>query len=72
MKKSATAAADKKSSETSDKKKSSDKSAKPTRKDRIAARIKKQEAVIAKYDERRTKRLDKLAKLKALLASLAK
>ena len=45
---------------------------KPTRKERIAARIKKQEGVIAKYDERRAKRFDKLAKLKTLLASLSK
>ena len=45
---------------------------KTTKLDRVKARIAKQEQVIAKYDERRTKRLDKLATLKTLLASLAK
>jgi hypothetical protein len=45
---------------------------KPTKTERIKGRIDKLEATIEKYESRRTKRQEKLAALKTLLASLSK
>lgn len=45
---------------------------KTTKLERVKGRIDKLEATIAKYEDRRTKRQEKLAGLKTLLASLSK